>query len=218
MAIPPISTGTTPGQLNAKPPSDLVSKDAFLKLLIVQLQNQDPLNPMDNQQFVAQLATFNSLDQLMSINEKLKSNQDNQALESNINATALIGRDVLTVGNKINLTETGNASLGYSLLSDASRVVINVTDASGNLVRVLELGAQTADQHSAIWDGKDQAGHKASPGAYSFEVNAFDHLGKKVFATPLSQGRVTAVNMTGSGPLLEVGGLEIPLGSIVSVK
>lgn len=195
-----------------------VTQDDFLKLLIAQLQNQDPLQPMDNQQFAVQLATFNSLEQLIGINDKLGSLQTGQGATSQFNAASLIGKEVASSGNTLRLQSSGPARIGYQLGANAARVVVNIQDSSGALVRQINGGAQGVGDQSVLWDGKDAAGRTAPAGIYNFEINAFDLNGKQVQASGRIKGTVTAVNFAGSEPVLELGGIEVPLSAVASVR
>ena len=218
MEVQPVSQEVSSGQSGVTASAGVVTQDAFLKLLIVQLQNQDPLDPLDNQEFIEQLATFNSLDQLISINGKLDTMQAEQLQLSQLAATSLIGKEVSAKGNSVSLSGGGGAEIHYSLAADATRVVVNITDSDGNLVRTLEVGGQSAGEQAVMWDGKDDAGNPLDPGVYTFEVNAFDVSGNTVGVTTLIQGVVTGVNMVGTEPLLEIGDLEVPMSAVMSVQ
>jgi flagellar basal-body rod modification protein FlgD len=211
---------STPAQATAahSPSRQTVTQDDFLKLLIAQLQNQDPLQPMDNQQFAVQLATFNSLEQLIGINDKLGSLQTVQGATNQFNAASLIGKEVASNGNTLSLQSSGPARISYQLGANASRVVVNVQDSSGALVRQINGGAQGVGDQSVLWDGKDSAGRAAPAGVYNFEINAFDLNGKQVQASGRIKGTVTAVNFAGSQPVLELGGIEVPLSAVTSVR
>ena len=213
--INPTATQATTGQAPAK---QTVTQDDFLKLLIAQLQNQDPLQPMDNQQFAVQLATFNSLEQLIGINDKLGSLQTSQGATNQFNATSLIGKEIASDGNTLSLPTGGPAAIGYQLNANASRVVINIQDRFGALVRQMSAGAQSAGDQSVLWDGKDAAGRAAPAGIYNFEINAFDLSGKQVQASGRIKGTVTAVNFAGREPVLELGGIQVPLSAVTSVS
>jgi flagellar basal-body rod modification protein FlgD len=195
-----------------------VTQDDFLKLLIAQLQNQDPLNPMDNQEFAAQLATFNSLGQLIDINKKLGTLQNSQAVASQFNAASLIGKEVSSSGNAVSLQSGGTAKIGYQLGANAARVVVSIYNAGGEPVRQIEGGAQIAGEKTIAWDGKDNSGRNLASGPYNFEINAFDLNGKKVAATGRLQGTVTGVVLDGSEPVLELGELKVPLSRVTSVR
>ena len=214
------SQSTPPTQEAAKSTltTKTVTQDDFLKLLIAQLQNQDPLQPMDNQEFAVQLATFNSLQQLIGINDKLGTLQSSQGTMNQYNAASLIGKEVVTNGNTISLQSDSPASINYQLAANAAKVVINVQDASGALVRQIQLGAQNAGDRSVLWDGKDASGKAARAGLYNFEINAFDLNGKQVQALARVQGIVTGVRLDGSEPVLEIGTLQVPLSAVTSVR
>lgn len=202
------------GVLNAK----TVTQDDFLKLLIAQLQNQDPLNPMDNQEFAAQLATFNSLGQLIDINKKLGTLQNSQAVASQFNAASLIGKEITSAGNAVSLQSGSTAKIGYQLSANAARVVVNIYNAGGELVRQIEAGAQVAGERTITWDGKDSSGRNLTSGPYNFEINAFDLNGKRIAATGRVQGIVTGVMLDGSEPVLELGELKVPLSGVTGVR
>lgn len=207
------------GQQGGMPASaGAITQDAFLHLLIVQLQNQDPLNPVENQEFIAQLATFNSLDQLININAKLDTMQAEQRRLGQLEATALIGKEVRAQGNRLSLTNEEEVEFRYSLAADVTRVVINITDSEGTLVRTLELGAQGSGEQRVVWDGKDSSGNPVDPGLYTFEVNAFDVNGRSVAVTTFIQGVVTGVDMTGGEPILTIGDLKVPVRAVMEVR
>lgn len=195
-----------------------VTQDDFLKLLIAQLQNQDPLQPMDNQQFATQLATFNSLGQLIDIDQKLGSMQSAQGQANNFNATSMIGKQITTNGSTVSLQPGTPAAINYQLGANASKVVVNILDSSGVLWRQIVAGAQNAGNQTVLWDGTDATGNAAPAGPYNFEVNAFDINGKQIQASGYIKGTVTGVRLDGSEPVMEVGALQIPLSSVTSVS
>jgi flagellar basal-body rod modification protein FlgD len=209
---------TTPQTASSILSAKTVTQDDFLKLLITQLQNQDPLNPMDNQEFAAQLATFNSLGQLIDINKKLGTLQNSQAVASQFNAASLIGKEITSAGNAVNLQSSIPAKIGYQLGANASRVVVNLFNGGGELVRQIEAGAQTAGERTITWDGKDSSGRTLTSGPYNFEINAFDLNGKRIAATGRVQGMVTGVMLDGSEPILELGELRVPLSGVTGVR
>lgn len=218
MEIQPLIQGGFPETDKTGLSKRTVTQEEFLKILITQLKNQDPINPMESQDFLAQLATLNSLDQLIGINGKLSSVQSEQAFASRLEATSLIDKEITAEGNQVSLDEAGQAEIHYSLLAEATRIAVNITDSNGSLVRVLEAGGQGAGDQTLLWDGKDTGGNSVAPGVYTFEVNAFDIKGKQVSVTTRVQGSVTGVNLTGSVPVLEVGGIQIPINAVNKVE
>jgi len=218
MEVRSVGQEVAAGQSRIATSAGAITQDAFLQLLIVQLQNQDPLNPLDNQEFIAQLATFNSLDQLIRINEKLDAIQAEQLRLGQLEATFLIGKEIRAQGNRVSLQEGQQAELHYGLAADATRVVVNIMDSEGSLVRTLEVGSQGGGEQTVRWDGKDNKGKPLSAGIYTFEVNAFDVNGNKVEVTTFIQGVVTGVSLTGTEPLLAIGDLEVPVSAVSRVQ
>src|ERR1051325_11127119 len=142
MIVPNVASTTAQQASPQTPPSQTVDKNGFLKLLIAQLQNQDPLQPMDNQQFAVQLATFNSLEQLMDIDKQLTTLQATQGQANQFNSASLIGKQINAEGNKIALQNGGSTTLGYRLSANATKVSLKIQDSNGTLVRQLDLGPQ----------------------------------------------------------------------------
>ena len=218
MAIPNIGPSTAQPGVGQALTAKTVTQDDFLKLLIAQLQNQNPLQPMDNQEFAAQLATFNSLGQLIDINGKLGQLQSMQGLASQYNAASLIGKEIEVNGNVVNLAEGSSASLGYQLGANAARVGISIRNSAGQLVRQIDAGSQKAGEQTIQWDGRDSAGNRAPSGLYDFEITAVDAGGKNIPTWGLIRGVVTGVSLGGNEPLLEIGALLVPLSSVIRVR
>ena len=162
MAIQSISAAAPAAQTAQAKAGGQVSRDDFMKLLIAQLQNQDPLSPMDNQQFAVQLAQFNSLEQLIGLNEKFDSLATQQGLATQFNSAALIGKQVAGNGNKINLDGSGKANLHYVLGANAANVTVKVLNSDGAVVRQIAVGSQNGGAQNAIWDGKNSLDQDAA--------------------------------------------------------
>jgi flagellar basal-body rod modification protein FlgD len=145
--------------------------DRFLTLLVTQLKNQDPMNPMDNAQLTSQLAQISTVTGISKLNDTVSGLS--AALGSNqyLQAAGLVGHSVLVPGNKLPLAD-GKGGGGFDLAQDADSVVVSVSDATGRVVREVELGAQTAGMQSFSWDGLTSSGAKAADGAYTFTVSA----------------------------------------------
>jgi len=194
-----------------------ITRDDFMKLLIAQLQNQDPLSPMDNQEFAVQLATFNSLEQLVGVNEKLESLASQQEVVTQFNTAALIGKQVVGKGDELDLGTIGDASLHYELEANAANVTVRVLSTSGTVVRQIDVASQKAGVQSVTWDGKNALGQRLPPGVYTFEVTAADVSGKALPVSKRVRGLVTGINLQGAEPILEVGQLRIPFSTVTSI-
>jgi flagellar basal-body rod modification protein FlgD len=191
---------------------NVLGKDDFLKMMIAQLKNQDPMNPMDGTAFTAQLAQFSSLEQLQNVNTQLTSFTKQQQALGNSQAVNFIGKQVLAKGNTVSV-DGSPVPLGYNLAADAASGQIQVYDPNGQLVDALSFKTQKQGLNSVTWNCPISA-----KGTYTFEVNAIDKYGKAVSADTMVQGAVTGVNFHDGATSLSVGGREIGFSDIVSVK
>jgi flagellar basal-body rod modification protein FlgD len=108
--------------------------------------------------------------------------------------------------------------VGFRLGANAAKVVVSIFNSAGQMVRRIDAGALSAGDQSLIWDGKDSAGNTAQPGAYGFNVSAFDVNGNQISAAGNLRGVVTGVKLDGTEPVLEVGGLDVPLSGVTTVR
>ena len=184
---------------------DISPQDRFLKLLVTQLKNQDPLNPMDNAQMTSQMAQISTVEGIDKLNATLKmileGSNENQAMQ----AAAMVGHGVLVPGSGLALSG-GMAIGGIELAEPADRVTVTIKDASGIAVRTLELGGSPARRHRIPWDGKTECGAQAADGADSISVSA-QRGNAKVGAKALELGMVSSVVRTSDGVSLNVGAL-----------
>ena len=154
--------------------SAIMGKDDFLKLLITQLQNQDPLNPMSGADYAAQLAQFSSVEQLSNINTTLtQSVQQNQLLTQAIGnslAATLIGKDIRATGNTVSYTGDSAVKLGYTLTSDAKDTTVSIYNSAGALVKTLQHQGTASGDNTLTWDGTDGAGRRVPAGVYVVRV------------------------------------------------
>jgi flagellar basal-body rod modification protein FlgD len=192
--------------------ADTLGKDDFLKMLVAQLQNQDPLNPLDGADFTAQLAQFSSLEQLSNMNTQLEVLNLYQASLNNAQSVNLIGKEVTARGDGIKV-EGESADLAYNLSEDASNVTIKIYDKDANLVDTIELGSQQEGENSVAWDCSDVA-----QGDYTFEISAIDANGDEIPVYTIITGQVTGVTFKDGSPYLSVNGQDIPFGNIISVN
>ncbi|HEX4328756.1 MAG TPA: flagellar hook assembly protein FlgD [Burkholderiales bacterium] len=175
----------------------------FMNLLVAQLKNQDPLNPMDNSQMTAQLAQINTVQGIEQLNTTLQSLLGSYSDSTAMAASSLVGHGVLSSGNSLALA-SGVAGGGFNLASDADTVTITVTSASGQVVHQASLSDLKAGVQTFEWDGTTDAGTKAADGNYTFSVKA-TNAGQSVTSTPLKLSVVDGVSggaSTGTGTTL----------------
>jgi len=213
-----IESVTTGGNQPAVVPSKELDKDAFLSLLITQLQNQDPLNPTDSVEFTAQLAQFSSLEQLGNVNANLKELQNFQASINNSQAVSLIGKEITANGNLLELTGDRPAGCDFKLDEDATVVVASIYDHTGGFVTSFEGRNLSAGQHTLYWDGTDKNGNSAAPGNYTFEVMAADANGNSIQSTTFFSGTVNQVTFENNTTYLIAGGQKVALGDVIQVS
>ncbi len=217
MAISGIGIGNGSNPTQTASTSNTLGKDDFLKLFTMQLRYQDPLNPIDNTEFTAQLAQFSSLEQLSNINQQLSNLLLYQNSLQNTLANNLIGREVKIAGNQVYLKE--NAEIGYTLQTDASKVDISISNASGELVREVELGQQASGENSYVWDGKDDTGNPLPEGQYQMDVKAFDASGNPIDVSTTVYGTVTGIAFENNVTYLIINGsLRTQLSDIEEIK
>jgi flagellar basal-body rod modification protein FlgD len=199
-----------------------MGKDDFLKLLVQQLQHQDPMNPMDGSDFAAQLAQFSSVEQLANINSSLtQSLSANQVLSQSINnalSTGVIGKEVRATSNTFTVNAPGSVNLGYTLPSTAASVKISIADASGHVVRTVDGVSLVKGDASIVWDGKNDAGDDVGTGKYTFSIDAKDVNGKALTAASFVEGKVSSVRFRADGTVFVINGVEVPLSKVLEIS
>jgi flagellar basal-body rod modification protein FlgD len=179
------------GQSNA---FEAGSAERFLKLLVTQMQNQDPLNPADNAQITSQMAQINTVSGIETLNKSVQGLNSRFVQMQALQGASLVGRDITVAGDKFAFTSDAGIG-GYELAGTADRVKVEVLAPNGRVVETLELGAQTAGMHGFQWKPKDLALPAASEG-YRFRILATIGAAA-VNATPLMRDRVEAVSSSG---------------------
>lgn len=179
----------------------------FLKLLTTQLQNQDPMNPMENAEMTSQLAQMSTVDGIERLNKMVQSFFDSQASAEGLNAAALLGRGVLVEGSRLALTEAG-AIGGFEIDTPADSVTLSVRDSSGLVVKQMVFNDVDAGSHNFVWDGTAEDGSRAADGIYTLSLSAT--LGDEaVGGRTLQFGPVTSIVRGASGTDLQVGDLGV---------
>ena len=209
-----INQPTTPAA-SATGPSDL-GKDDFLRLLVAQLQNQDPLRPLDSTSFIAELAQFSQLEQSTKQVQLLERGLEAHETNLRFNLLPLVGRQVRIEGAVIELGNTP-APIAYTLEEDAQAVTVTIEDVGGQVIRTFELGPQISGAQQIEWDGKDQSSNPVPPGIYQFTVTARDGQGEHVGTSTTSVLTVTGIRLLDSKPLILVGELALDPDQVVDI-
>ena len=213
------SSGMVPLTNSSASTAAATGKTDFLKLLVAQLQHQDPLQPMNNTEFVAQLAQFSSLEQQIESNQNLSLLQIGQAAMTNSQVAGLIGKVVEAKGGVAQLAKKGaTASLNFTLPGAAKEVSIQIKDAKGNLIRTLKVSNMNAGLNSITWDGKDSMGNAMTGGLYSLTYSAKDSTGNSLDVSSKFSGMVTGVTYENGVPVLEIGTTKVKVGDVVAVR
>ena len=196
-----------------------LGKDDFLQLLTVQLRYQDPLNPMENTEFVAQMAQFSSLEQLQNMNQTMERSQgadaELQAAFKNNLVTSLVGKAVEVPTQEV-AYDGETTEVAYRLGPQARSASLQILDARGQMVRELELDTSQA-YNKVEWDGKSVSGDKVPKGAYLAVVTAAGPGGVPVEADMLKRVRVDAVRYAGSEARIWADGRELALSDLRGV-
>lgn len=206
-------------RLSATPGSDL-GKDEFLRLLVTQLRNQDPVNPMDSSQFASQLAQFNSVEQLINVNDTLSAMIQSQELIgtglNNTLASSLPGKSVKAISNQIALDSTRETDIYFDLGQAATEIELTIRNALGDVVRTVTLENKNMGEHSWTWDGKANDGKSLAEGTYTVSVQAKNGV-NAVQARTYVKGTVEKVKYTNQGVQLLVNGMFIGLGDVEEI-
>ncbi len=200
--------------------SQALGKDDFLKLLIAQMKNQDPLKPMDDTAFVSQLAQFSSLEAQADTNKLLQLVANQQQGLANNTIVDLVGKGVTVRGDKVTYDGTGlGASVRYTLAGAADKVTITILDSSGNAVRTMDVGAKPAGLLTSLWDGKSDLGVQEPAGAYTVQVQAKGPGGAPVTVSQETSGTVTSVSFDqGFTNLILDNGANAPASDLIRVN
>lgn len=218
MAIAPIETLSNNAAQGSTSANDAIDKNEFLLLLVTQLKNQDPLNPMEYAEFTSQTAQFAALEQLQAINENLGSLQKYQSALFDEHAVSFIGKKVKVSDNTVDLKANASEELHFELEKEAREVYAYVYDATGSLVKeIAQTGSFSAGEQSLTWDGTDDDGNRVSEGRYSFEVKAVDSSGTTFTGEPFYEAVVTSVNYGDGTAYITAGNRDISVGNILKI-
>lgn len=217
----PQATDTTTSGLSSVSQGNL-DRDDFLLLLVTQLQNQDPLNPLEGHEFAAQLAQFSSVEQLIGIGETLaQNNEANSILAQSINsgvAAGLIGKEVDALSTELSWAGD-EVDFGFNLPQTAQSVEVTVLNDAGKPVRTFELGSRNGGEIDLRWDGRDDGGTELPEGRYTFSVQALDASGEPIAVdSSFTRGTVDRISFGPDGIQLWLDDVAIPMSAVLTVR
>lgn len=214
-----ISSVDASGRLNAGSVALFDNFETFLTLLTTQMRNQDPLSPLDSNEFTAQLTQMAGVEQQLLTNDLLTSLVAAQAGGGLDNASNYIGRNVTAAWTATSF-EDGEATWSYELAEDAEDVTLQVVDSKGAVVWEGDAPDKSSGIHSFTWDGQLKGGDKLDEdgGVYTLKVTATNEAGGKIDSQALIQGRVTGVEMYDGQPYLVIGDSILPLSTVISLN
>jgi flagellar basal-body rod modification protein FlgD len=202
-AISGINTGNTGALFDTGTAETSMGKEDFLKLLVAQLENQDPMNPSDPTEFTAQLAQFSQLEQLTNIDDSLAGLTAMSSEMDKMSALSLMGQDVVAQTEQFQFNGDP-MQFGYRLDTPAEDVKLYVLSPTGSTVATIKAQETDPGQYFLEWDGIGDAGKPLGPGSYSLVVRAVDQDDKLISSTKsLIKGRVEAVDMSSGGTQVE---------------
>ncbi|EMG35673.1 flagellar hook capping protein [Desulfocurvibacter africanus PCS] len=198
------SSAIDPYASTPKSKSGALDQSTFLNLLMAQLQHQDPLNPMEDKDFTAQLAQFSSLEQLNKINEGIEGLNSSAGRQDMLGAVSFIGKDIRAFGNTVSKEGTSITKAFYELEEPVSDMYVNVYDSYGALVDTQKVGARQAGSYEFQWDGTDFNGAKLSDGTYTMAIAAENAKGESVMVYTEVSGKVSGVSGESGIPMLRL--------------
>ena len=217
MAISGVTTTSNPTDTPRSTGSKELGQGDFLKLLVTQLKNQDPLKPTDNTEFVAQLAQFSQLDQSAKQAQLLQQSLDAQTASLQFTLLPMVGRRV-SLDRAVTQLQNGVAPLEYALERTAATVRVTILDKQRQVVRTLDYANRPEGVNTAEWDGRNHNGTPMPAGIYEYVLNAVDARGEAVAAQHRAQVTVSGVRMEEGRARLLIGDLGIDPSSIIEVR
>ena len=192
----------------------------FLKLLIAQLKNQDPLAPQDNTQFVSQLAQFSSLQAAMGTNTRLDTITGQNQGQANTAVVSLVGKVATVKGSLVTSAGSGTAvPVGFTLAAATDSTNVSIQDAAGNIIRTIPIGGHSAGLVRLSWDGRDNSGNVMPAGTYAVSVQAKTSDGGSVSVAQETTGLVQSVAFDKGYPVLTLdNGMQVPVSDLIEVS
>ena len=216
MIIDTLGANYTPEAASESSGKEL-GKEEFLTLLVTQMQNQDPLNPMEGTEYTSQLAQFSSLEQLFNIDETLGIIKSGQNQGSNYQALDFIGKEISAKGEELSFKNKETAT-GSFTIQEAADCIVTITDSKGNFIRNIPLGQMPPGTHGFDWDGYAETGKMQEDGIYGFEIIAMDKNGQIVPVESKIMGKVDRVSLEGNSPILYVDEIPVSISQVMEIR
>jgi len=187
-------------QGNLRKPQNELDKDAFLKLFVTQMRNQDPMSPDNSTQMAAQLAQFHGLEQMMNVNKNLEKMQNDEAMGRAVTLLNFVGKDIKLDNGKL-MVEGGKVATdaSFKLDADSVKTILEVRDGAGVVVASKNLGNLSAGESKLEWSGNNKSGKPLADGAYTFSIQGTDIQGQPLTAPVSSTLQVTGVDLHDGG-------------------
>jgi flagellar basal-body rod modification protein FlgD len=210
------TTGTNTSSNNTAMQQLSGNLNTFLTLLTTQLQNQDPLSPMDSTQFTQQLVEYSQVEQQINTNTNLQSLISLQQAGAGAASVGYLGKEVTVTNGSAALTN-GSATWNYTLAANASTTTLTVTNSSGQTVYSTS-GSTSSGSNTFTWNGEDNNGNQLPDGTYTLAVAATDGNGNAVTTNVTSTGTVSEINLSGTAPQLMIGTMAVPLTAVSLIQ
>ncbi len=207
---PTLSVGTY------KNPKQL-GKDAFLRLLITQLKNQNPLNPMNNTQFISQMAQFSALEQTSNLAKSFSEFENGFNASMQLEAASLVGKKASVNSNEVDVIAGKSGVIGFKLPQKAF-VYVKIMDSKGNVIDSEKLGWLERGMHKYTWSATNSQGVKVPDGSYTYEVEAIESNGTHLQLSGTKDGVITGVKFDSGKIYVEINGVDYPLSSVTELK
>lgn len=195
-----------------------LGKDAFMSLLLTQMKNQDPTNPLKSHEMAAQLAQFTSLEKLHNINEAVEGLRKDQKPDHNFQALSFIGKAIMADNSKIGRVSDEKHDIRFSLAADAQNLTLKIKDPEGAVVRTMEVKGMKSGKNELTWNGLGDDSRPLPPGDYTASVEAIGSNGRKLMVDLKSEGIISGVNFTAKGPQLLIGKQVINMADVKSIS